>query len=57
MDKKNKFIGTLPQKELLKLYSKYVNAPKVRFFKGFGLGVIPGERKGIKFKTLEGPRE
>ncbi len=57
MDKKNKFIGTLPQKELIKLYSKYVNAPKVRFFKGFGLGVIPGERKGIKFKTLEGPRE
>jgi putrescine aminotransferase len=57
MDKKNKFIGTLPQKELLKLYSKHVNGPKVRFFKGFGLGVIPGERRGIKFKTLEGPRE
>ncbi|MHA2128837.1 MAG: class-III pyridoxal-phosphate-dependent aminotransferase, partial [Promethearchaeota archaeon] len=36
--------------------SKYVNSPKVRAFKGFGLGVIPGERSGIKFKTLEGPR-
>ncbi len=53
---KNKFIGTLSQKELLKLYSKYVNAPKVRFFKGFGLGFIPGEREGVKLKTLEGSR-
>ncbi|MHA1986040.1 MAG: class-III pyridoxal-phosphate-dependent aminotransferase [Promethearchaeota archaeon] len=51
-----KFIGTLPQKKLLKLYAKYVNGPKVRFFKGFGLGVIPGERNGVKMKTLEGPR-
>ncbi|TET02388.1 MAG: aspartate aminotransferase family protein, partial [Promethearchaeota archaeon] len=25
-------------------------------FKGFGLGIIPGERKGIKIKTLAGPR-
>ena len=38
---KKKFIGTLPQKELLKLYSKHVNGPKVRFFKGLGLGVVP----------------
>ena len=53
---KKKYIGTLSQKELLKLYSKYVNAPKVRMFKGFGLGVIPGERNGIKFKTLEGSK-
>ncbi|MFW9824952.1 MAG: aspartate aminotransferase family protein [Candidatus Thorarchaeota archaeon] len=53
---KNKFIGTLPQKELLSLYAKYVNGPKVRFFKGFGLGVIPGERNGVLLKTLEGPR-
>ncbi|MHA2035247.1 MAG: class-III pyridoxal-phosphate-dependent aminotransferase [Promethearchaeota archaeon] len=53
---KEKFIGTLPQKKLMKLYAKYVNSPKVRFFKGFGLGVIPGERNGIKIKTLEGPR-
>lgn len=53
---KKKFIGTLPQKKLLKLYAKYVNAPKVRFFKRFGLGVIPGERNGIKMKTLEGSR-
>jgi putrescine aminotransferase len=50
----NKYIGTLPQDKLLKLYAKYVNAPKVRTFKGFGFGVIPGERKGIKFKTLAG---
>ena len=43
----NKYIGTISQKELLKMYSKYVNGPKVRIFKGFGLGVIPGERNGI----------
>ena len=51
-----KFIGTLPQKKLLKLYAKYVNSPKARFFKRIGLGVIPGERNGIKMKTLEGSR-
>ncbi|MBY8991688.1 MAG: aspartate aminotransferase family protein [Candidatus Lokiarchaeota archaeon] len=53
---KKKFIGSLPQKELLKLYSKHVNGPKVRFFKSLGLGVIPGERDGIFLRTLEGPR-
>lgn len=51
-----KFIGTKSQKELLKLYSKHVNSYKVRLFKGFGLGIIPGERKGVKFKTLEGAK-
>ena len=50
------FLGTLSQKELLKLYAKHVNSPKVRFFKRFGLGVIPGERKGVKIKMLEGPK-
>jgi len=53
---KKKYIGTFPQKKLLKLYSKYVNSPKVRTFKSFGLGVIPGERNGIKLKTLEGSK-
>ncbi len=52
----NKFFGTLSQKELLKLYAKYVNSPKVRFLKGVGLGVIPGERGGVKINTLEGPK-
>jgi len=52
----NKYIGTLPQDELLKLYAKHVNAPKVRTFKGFGFGVIPGKREGIKFKTLAGKK-
>jgi len=52
----SRFIGTLSQKELLKLYAKHVNSPKVRLFKGFGLGVIVGERKGVKIKTLAGPR-
>ncbi|MFX0072251.1 MAG: hypothetical protein ACFFAO_14285 [Candidatus Hermodarchaeota archaeon] len=49
---KKKFIGTLSQKELLKLYQKHVNAPKVLIFKGFGFGVMPGEREGVKFKTF-----
>ncbi len=49
-----KYIGTLSQKDLLNLYKKHVNAPKVRIFKGFGFGVIPGERQGIRFKTLAG---
>ena len=53
---KKKYIGTLSQKELLKLYSKHVNGPKVRMFKGFGLGVIPGKRDGIHLRTLEGSR-
>ncbi len=51
-----KYIGTLPQKKLIKLYSKHVNKPKVLIFKSFGFGVIPGERSGIKFRTLAGPR-
>lgn len=51
---KKKYIGILPQDQLLKLYAKHVNAPKVRTFKGFGFGVIPGKRSGIKFKTLAG---
>jgi len=51
-----KFIGTKSQKELLKLYARHVNAPKMRIFKGFGFGVIPGERQGIRFKTLEGSK-
>ncbi len=53
---KKKFIGTLTQKELLKLYARHVNAPKVRMFKGFGFGVMPGERQGIRFKTLAGQK-
>ena len=55
-DSKKKYFGTSSQKELLKLYAKYVNSPKVRLFKGFGLGVIPGERKGVKINTLEGAK-
>ncbi|MHA2391211.1 MAG: class-III pyridoxal-phosphate-dependent aminotransferase [Promethearchaeota archaeon] len=54
---KKKFIGSLSQKELLKLYSQHVNGPKVRFFKSLGLGVIPGERDGVILRTLEGPRK
>jgi putrescine aminotransferase len=53
-DSNKRFFGTLSQKELLKLYAKHVNAPKVRFFKSFGLGLIPGKRQGVKFNMLEG---
>ena len=53
---KRKFIGTLSQKELLKLYTKYVNGPKVRFFKSIGLGVILGKRNGVKLNALEGSK-
>ncbi len=53
-DLNKRFFGTLSQKELLKLYAKHVNSPKVRFFKAFGIGLIPGKRKGVKFNMLEG---
>ena len=53
-DSKKKYIGTLSQKELLKLYARHVNRPKVSIFRGFGFGVMPGERQGIRFKTLAG---
>ena len=43
MEKPKKYIGSLSQKKILQLYSKYVNAAKVRTFKGFGLGIIPSE--------------
>jgi acetylornithine/succinyldiaminopimelate/putrescine aminotransferase len=51
-----RYIGTRSQKKILRLYKKHINAPKVRTFKGFGFGVIPGERQGIRFKTLEGAK-
>lgn len=57
MEKPKKYIGSLSQKKILQLYSKYVNAAKVWTFKGFGLGIIPSEWEGIKIKTLEGSRE
>ena len=39
-DLNKRFFGTLSQKELLKLYAKHVNSPKVRFFKAFGKGRV-----------------
>ncbi|MBD3213276.1 MAG: aminotransferase class III-fold pyridoxal phosphate-dependent enzyme [Candidatus Lokiarchaeota archaeon] len=52
-----KYIGTLSQTELLKLYAKHVNKPKVQIFKQFGFAVIPGKRSGIYFKTLSGSKK
>ncbi|MHA1147323.1 MAG: class-III pyridoxal-phosphate-dependent aminotransferase [Promethearchaeota archaeon] len=56
VDFSRKFIGTHSQKELLQMYRRHVNAPKTTIFKGFGFGVMPGERQGIRFKTLEGSK-
>lgn len=50
-------MGTLPQKELLKMYSEYVSAPKASFFKDLGLGFVQGERQGIYIKSLESLRK
>lgn len=57
MPSKKEIIGTLSQKELVKLYSDYVSKPKADFFDNLGLGVIQGIRKGIRIKMLEGVSE
>jgi acetylornithine/succinyldiaminopimelate/putrescine aminotransferase len=57
MASKKAIMGTLPQKELLKMYSEYVSGPKAAFFKNLGLGFVQGERQGIFIKSLEGIRK
>lgn len=52
-----KIIGSLPQKELVKMYAKYVSKPKAEFFKSLGLGAIQGKREGIYINMLEGTRK
>ncbi|UYP45579.1 [LysW]-aminoadipate semialdehyde/glutamate semialdehyde transaminase [Candidatus Lokiarchaeum ossiferum] len=53
---KDKVMGRLPQKELYKLYSKYVSKPKADFFKSIGLGVIQGKRERLTISMLEGKK-
>ncbi|MHA1371922.1 MAG: aminotransferase class III-fold pyridoxal phosphate-dependent enzyme, partial [Promethearchaeota archaeon] len=53
----NKIIGGLPQKEIIKMYEKYVCKPKARFFKDLGLGIVQGRREGIHISSLEGVRK
>ena len=55
--KKNTIMGTLPQKELYKMYATYVSSAKAQFFKNLGLGAIQGEREGLTVKMLEGIRK
>lgn len=57
MKEKKKIMGTLPQREIIKLYAKHVCKPKAEFFKGAGLGVVQGKRGGINVKMLEGVRK
>ena len=53
-DPKPQVIGSRRQKDLVQLYSNFVSKPKAGFFTSLGLGVIQGERKGIRIKMLEG---
>lgn len=50
-------IGSLDQKSIVKLYSKYVNKYKASFFKSIGLGVAQGKREGLYIHTIDGPRK
>lgn len=51
---KDEIMGSSSQKELYKLYSKYVSKPKADFFKSIGLGVIQGKRERLTITMLEG---
>lgn len=57
MPSSKEIIGTLSQKELVKIYSDFVSKPKADFFENLGLGAIQGIRDGIRIKMLEGVSE
>jgi acetylornithine/succinyldiaminopimelate/putrescine aminotransferase len=57
MSSRDRIIGTLSQKELVKIYSDFVSKPKANFFENLGLGAIQGEREGIRIKMIEGVSE
>lgn len=57
MDEPARIIGTLSQKELIKLYSTYISTPKANFFTNLSLGMIQGHREGIYIHALEGLRK
>ena len=52
MPSRDRIIGTLSQKELVKIYSDFVSKPKANFFENLGLGAIQGIREGIRIKML-----
>ncbi|MHA1520514.1 MAG: hypothetical protein ACTSRK_10075, partial [Promethearchaeota archaeon] len=47
----------LSQRDLIRMYSKYVCKPKADFFKNLGLGMVQGKRHGIYLHTLAGLRK
>ncbi len=47
----------LSQRDIVKMYSKYVCKPKADFFKNLGLGLVQGKRKGIYLYTHAGLRK
>ena len=47
----------LSQRDIVKMYSKYVCKPKADFFKSLSLGVAQGKRKGIYLYTHSGLRK
>ena len=49
-------MGTLPQKELYKMYATYVSSSKAQFFKKLGLGAIQGEREGLRVRRSPSDR-
>ncbi|MHA1214880.1 MAG: class-III pyridoxal-phosphate-dependent aminotransferase [Candidatus Hodarchaeales archaeon] len=57
MKSSEKVFGSLSQKELVEMYTKYVCAPKAEFFQRLGLGLVQGKRYGIYIEMLEGIEE
>ncbi|MHA1386666.1 MAG: class-III pyridoxal-phosphate-dependent aminotransferase, partial [Candidatus Helarchaeota archaeon] len=54
---KTEITGFETQRELFKMYSKYVNKYKAQFFKDVQLNFVQGERSGMNVKMLEGRRK
>ncbi len=57
MSQKRKIIGSESQKNIVKMYSTYVNKYKASFFKKLGFGIVQGERDRFHVKMLEGTRK
>ncbi len=47
----------LSQKEIIRMYAKYVNKPKATFFKSLSLGVVQARREGLHLYTVSGHRK
>lgn len=57
MSPEKKIIGSESQRDIIKMYSTYVNKYKASFFKMAGLGVVQGERDHLNIKMLDGARK